>query len=149
MNKAVVTFQIIDDFINIKNMYINIFKEDIPIETMEFPNSLFSKVDLVGIKMYDEKYDIDIYGVKMIKNSNISITKELEDFICSVVNNSKFIKENNIKAYKLVICVNIDHIRIIEIDNYIKNNYNLSNSCSYSIFNMKLKSNEEFIVGDD
>ena len=41
MNKAVVTFQITDDFINIKNMYINIFKEDIPIETIEFPNSLF------------------------------------------------------------------------------------------------------------
>ena len=145
MNKAIITFQIIDDFIDIKNMYINIFKENIPIGTMEFPNSLFSKADLVGIKMYDEKYDIDIYGVKMIKNSNLPITEELEDFICSVINNSKFIKENNIKAYKLIISVH-NNIRVINIDNYIKGNYNIS---VYSIPLVKLISNKEFIVGDD
>ena len=145
MNKAIVIFQIMDDFINIKNMYINIFKEDIPIETIEFPNSLFSKVDLVGIKMYDEKYDIDIYGIKMFKNSNLPITEELEDFICSVINNSKFIKENNIKAYKLIINIH-NNIRVINIDNYIKDNYIVS---IYSIPSVRLISNKEFIVGDD
>ena len=145
MNKASVVLQIVNDYINIKDIYKDIFKEDIPIETIQFENSMFSKVELVGSKIYACRYRIDTYGIKMIKNSNLPITKELEDFICSVINNSKFIKENNIKAYKLFINVR-NNRGVINIDNYIKNNYNVS---IYSIPLVRLKSNKEFIVGDD
>lgn len=144
MRKASVVFQIMDgNYINIKNIY-----GDIPIETMQFENSTFSKVELIGVKLYVRRYKIDIYGVKMIKNSSLPITKELEDFICSVVNNSKFIKENNIKSYKLIIRVSSNR-GVIEIDNYIKDNYKVLKVLSRGISSMRLKSNKEFIIGDD
>ena len=144
MRKASVVFQIMDgNYINIKNIY-----GDIPIETMQFENSMFSKVELIGVKLYVRRYKIDIYGVKMIKNSSLPITKELEDFICSVVNNSKFMKENNIKSYKLIIRVSSNR-GVIEIDNYIKNNYKVLKVLSHGILSIRLISNKEFIVGDD
>ena len=148
MNKASVVFLIVNDYINIKDIYNDIFKEDIPIETMQFENSMFSKVELIGSKLYVRRYRIDIYGIKMIKNSNLPITKELEDFICSVINNSKFTKENNIKSYKLIIRVRSNR-GIIEIDNYIKDNYKVLKVLSHGISSIRLKSNKEFIVGDD
>ena len=148
MNKASVVFLIVNDYINIKDIYKDIFKEDIPIETMQFENSMFSKVELTGSKLYVRRYRIDIYGIKMIKNSNLPITKELEDFICSIINNSKFTKENNIKSYKLIIRVRSNR-GIIEIDNYIKDNYKVLKVSSHGKLSMRFKSNKEFIVGDD
>ena len=143
MNRAVVVFQIMDDeyYISNKNIY-----SGIAIETMQFENSMFSKAKLVGAKLYVCRYKMYIYGIKMFKNTNIPITKELEDFICSIINNSKFIKENNIKAYELDICINIDRRSIFEVDNYINNNYKV---LSYPLFIIRLKSNKEFIVRDD
>lgn len=144
MNIASVTFQIMDgNYINIKNIYA-----DIAFETMQFENSMFSKVELIGSKLYESRYDIEIYGVKLIKNSNIPITKELEDLICYVVNNSKFIKENNIKSYELIICASDNRV-IIEIDNYIKDNYRELRVLSHGILSIKYVSNKEFIIGDD
>ena len=144
MKIAYVIFEFVNDYINIKDIY----KEDIPIETMQFENSMFSKVELIGSKLYVRRYKIVIYGIKMFKNSNIPITKELEDFICSVVNNSKFMKENNIKVYKLGICVGSNR-GAIEIDNYIKDNYKVLKVLTNGILDIRLKSNKEFIVGDD
>lgn len=144
MNKAVVTFQIMDgNYINIKNIYAGI-----AFETIQFENSMFSKVELIGGKLYECRYDIEIYGVKLIKNSIIPITKELEDSICSVVNNSKFIKENNIKSYKLIICANINK-GVIEIDKYIKDNYKVLKVLTHGILSIKFGSNKESIIGDD
>ena len=49
MNIASVTFQIIDgNYINIKNIYAGI-----AFETMQFENSMFSKVELIGSKLYE------------------------------------------------------------------------------------------------
>lgn len=144
MNKAVVTFQIKDNYTKNPGIY-----KDISIESIQFENSMFSKIELTGAKLYVRRYSIGIYGIKMIKNSNIPITKELEDFICSVVNNSKFIKENNIKSYKLIIYASTDYRGIIEIDNYVKDNYNILEVSSYGKLSMRFKSNKEFIVGDD
>ena len=144
MRKASVVFQIMDgNYINIKNIYACI-----DFETMQFENSMFSKVELIGSKLYECRYDIEIYGVKLIKNSNIPITKELEDLICYVVNNSKFIKENNIKSYELIICASDNRV-IIEIDNYIKDNYRELKVLSHGILSIKYVSNKEFIIGDD
>lgn len=144
VNKAVVTFQIMDgNYINIKNVYVGI-----AFETMQFENSMFSKVELIGGNLYECRYDIDIYGVKLIKNSIIPITKELEDLISYVVNNSKFIKENNIKSYELIICASDNRV-IIEIDNYIKDNYKELKVLSHGILSIKFVSNKEFIIGDN
>ena len=142
MNKADVIFRIRDNYTKNPGIY-----KDISIdESIQFENSMFSKIELTGSKLYGCRYMISIYGIKMFKNSNIPITKELEDFICSIVNNSKFIKENNIKSYKLDICINIGHRNIFEIDNYINDNYKV---LSYPMFFIRLKSNKEFIVGGD
>ena len=141
MNKAVVTFQVMDNNIKTPCVY-----KGMPIEAVEFENSMFSKIELIGSKLYIRSYKIDIYGVKTIKNSNIPITKELEDFICSVVNNSKYIKENNIKSYKLIIYISTDYRGIIDIDNYIKDNYNILEVSSYGKLSMRFKSNKDFLL---
>ena len=143
MNKAVVTFQIKDNYTKNPGIY-----KDISIEAIQFENSMFSKIELTGAKLYVRRYSIGIYGIKMIKNSNIPITKELEDFIRSVVNNSKFIKENNIKSYKLIIYASSNR-GVIEIDNYIKNNYKVLKVLSHGILSIRFGSNKEFIIGDD
>ena len=143
MNKAVVTFQIKDNYTKNPGIY-----KDISIEAIQFENSMFSKIELTGAKLYVRRYSIGIYGIKMIKNSNIPITKELEDFIRSVVNNSKFIKENNIKSYKLIIYASSNR-GVIEIDNYIKNNYKVLKVLSQGILSIRFGSNKEFIIGDD
>ena len=141
MNKADVTFYIRDNYTKNPGIY-----KDISIESIQFENSMFSKIELTGSKLYGCRYTMSIYGIKMFKNSNIPITKDLEDFICSVVNNSKFIKENNIKSYKLDICINIGNRSAFEVDNYINDNYKV---LSYPMFFIRLKSNKEFIVRDD
>lgn len=140
MNKTDVIFHIRDNYTKNPGIY-----KDISIEPIQFENSMFSKIELTGSKLYGCRYMMSIYGIKMFKNSNIPITKELEDFICSIVNNSKFVKENNIKAYKLFINVR-NNRGVINIDDYIKDNYNVS---IYPISFVRLKSNKEFIVGDD
>ena len=141
MNKAAVTFQVMDNNIKTPCIY-----KGMPIETVEFENSMFSKIEFIGSKLYVGRYKIDIYGVKTIKNSNIPITKELEDFICSVVDNSKYIKENNIKSYKLIIYTSTDYRGIIEIDNYVKDNYNILEVSSYGKLSMRFKSNKDFLL---
>ena len=140
MNKAVVTFQIRDNYTKNPGIY-----KDISIESMQFENSMFSKIELTGTKLYVRRYSIGIYGVKMIKNSNIPITKDLEDFICSVVNNSKFIKENNIKSYKLIIYAS-SNSDVIEIDNYVKNNYKVLKVLSHGILSIRFGSNKNFLL---
>ena len=140
MNKAVVTFQIRDNYTKNPGIY-----KDISIESMQFENSMFSKIELTGTKLYVRRYSIGIYGVKMIKNSNIPITKDLEDFICSVVNNSKFIKENNIKSYKLIIYAS-SNSGVIEIDNYVKNNYKVLKVLSHGILSIRFGSNKNFLL---
>ena len=140
MNKAVVTFQIRDNYTKNPGIY-----KDISTESMQFENSMFSKIELTGTKLYVRRYNIGIYGVKMIKNSNIPITKDLEDFICSVVNNSKFIKENNIKSYKLIIYAS-SNSGVIEIDNYVKNNYKVLKVLSHGILSIRFGSNKNFLL---
>ena len=140
MNKAVVTFQIRDNYTKNPGIY-----KDISIESMQFENSMFSKIELIGGKLYVRKYGIGIYGVKMFKNSNIPITKDLEDFICSVVNNSKFMKENNIKSYKLIIYAS-SNSGVIEIDNYVKNNYKVLKVLSHGILSIRFGSNKNFLL---
>ena len=140
MNKAVVTFQIRDNYTKNPGIY-----KDISIESMQFENSMFSKIELTGTKLYVRRYSIGIYGVKIIKNSNIPITKDLEDFICSVVNNSKFIKENNIKSYKLIIYAS-SNSGVIEIDNYVKNNYKVLKVLSHGILSIRFESNKNFLL---
>ena len=144
MNKAVVTFQIKDNYTKNPGIYKNI-----SIESIQFENSIFSKIELTGSKLYVRRYNIGVYAIKTIKNGSIPITKELEDFICSVVNNSKYIKENNIKSYKLVIYTSTDYRGIIEIDNYMNDNYKVLKVLSHGISSIRLKSNKEFIMGDD
>ena len=141
MNKAVVTFHIKDNYTKNPGIY-----KDISIESIQFENSMFSKIELTGAKLYVRRYNIGIYAIKTIKNGSIPITKELEDFICSVVNNSKFMKENNIKAYKLVIYTSTDYRGIIEVDNYVKDNYNILEVSSYGKLSMRFKSVKEFLL---
>ena len=141
MNKAAVTFHIRDNYTKNPGIY-----KDISIESIQFENSMFSKIELTGAKLYGSSYTVSIYGIKMFKNSNIPITKELEDFIRSVVNSSKFVKENNIKAYELDICINIGNRSMFEVDNYINDNYKVF---SYPLLFVRLKSNKEFIVRND